>query len=76
MNKDKVKEIKAFLVSKVNPTGGKKDEILENVKEVIGDTDKFTVEYSSDIVDATVVTNKVNQTQNYLPPNAWVVITR
>ena len=50
-------------MSKVNPTISKKYALLENVKEVIRDAKTFTVEYSSEIVDVTVVTNKVNQIQ-------------
>ena len=62
-------------MSKGKPTSGKKDTLLENVKEVIGDAEKFIVEYSSEIVDATIVTNKVNKIQNYVPPIARVVAT-
>ena len=43
---------------KVKPTNGKKDTLLENVKVVIGDADTFIVEYSSELVDVTVVTYK------------------
>ena len=32
------------------------------------------MEYSSEIVDANIVTNKVNQIINYVPPIAWLVI--
>ena len=49
--------------------------MLENVKEVIGNADTFTVEYSSEIMDATVVTSEVNQNQNGVTPIAWVVMT-
>ena len=62
-------------MSKGNPTIRKKDTLLENLKEVIGYVKTFTVEYSSEIVDSTVVTNKVNQIQNDVPPIAWVVMT-
>ena len=47
LEKDKVKELKAFLMSKGNPTSGKKDELLANVKYLIRDAETFTVEYSS-----------------------------
>ena len=63
LNKARVKKLKALLMSKVNPTISKKYALLENVKEVIRDAKTFTVEYSSEIVDVTVVTNKVNQIQ-------------
>ena len=46
---------------KVKPTSGEKDAFLENIKEVIVYVETFTVEYSSEIVDATVVNNEVNQ---------------
>ena len=58
---DKINELKDFLMYKVNTTSRKKDALLENVEEVMGDVKRFTVEYSSEIVYATVVTNKVNQ---------------
>ena len=48
-------------MSKGKPTRGNKDVLLENVKEVIGNAETFTFEYSSEIVDATAVTNEVNQ---------------
>ena len=48
---------------------------MANVKEVIRDADTFTVKYSSELVDATVVTNEVNKIQNYVPPIAWVLMT-
>ena len=41
---------------------------------MIGDAKTFTVEYSSEILDATFVTNEVNQIQNYVPPIAWEVM--
>ena len=47
LNKAKVKELNAFLMLKVNNTSGKKDSLLENVKEVIEDAEIFTVEYYS-----------------------------
>ena len=47
LNKDNVKELNPFYISKGNNTSGKKDALLENVKEVIGDAETFTVEYSS-----------------------------
>ena len=75
LKKDKVKQLQDFFMSKGNPTSGKRDEPLENVREVIGDVETFTVVYSSEIVDMTVVTYKVNQIQNYVPPISWVVIT-
>ena len=62
-------------MSEGNNTSGKKDSLLENIKEVIGHADKFNVEYSLEIVDAIVVTNEVNQIQNDVPYIAWVVIT-
>ena len=62
-------------MSKGNHTSGNNDVLLENVKDVIGDAETFSVEYSSEIVYATVVTNEVNQIQNYVPPIAWVVMT-
>ena len=62
-------------MSKGKPTNRKKDELLENVKEAIGDAETFTVGYSSEIVDATVVTNEINQTLNDFLPIAWVVMT-
>ena len=62
-------------MSKGNHTSGNNDVLLENVKDVIGDAETFSVEYSSEIVDATFVTNEVNQIQNYVPPIAWVVMT-
>ena len=49
--------------------------MLENVKEVIGHAEIFIVDYSSEILDATVVTNEVNQIQNYFPSIALVVMT-
>ena len=73
--KDKVKELKAFLMSKGNTTSGKKYALLENVKEMIKDAETFTVEYSSEIVDATDVTNEANQIQNDVPPIAWAYMT-
>ena len=60
---------------KINPTSGNKDSLLVNLKKLIGDAEKFTVGYSSEIVDATVVTNEVNQIQNYFPSIALVVMT-
>ena len=33
------------------------------------------MDYSSEILDAYVVTNEVNQIQNYVPCISWVVIT-
>ena len=33
------------------------------------------MEYYSEIVDVTVVTNAMNQIQNGVPPIAWVVMT-
>ena len=63
-------------MSKVNFTSGKKDATLTNVKKMIGDAETFTVEYSSKIVYVIIVTNEMNQIQNYVPPIAWVVITR
>ena len=33
------------------------------------------MEYSSEIVDATVVTNEINQIQNYFPHIVWVLMT-
>ena len=74
-NKAKVKELKALLMSKGNNTSGKKYALLTNVKEVIGCEEKFTVGYSPEIVDATVVTYEGNQFKNDVPPIAWVVIT-
>ena len=74
LNKSKVKKLKAFLMYKGNPTSGKKDALQANLKEVIGYVDIFTVEYSSEIVDANVVTNEVNQIQNDIPPIAWAVM--
>ena len=46
---------------KVNPKIGEKDTLLENVKEGIGYAETFTVGYSSEILDATVVTKRVNK---------------
>ena len=60
---------------KVNPKIGEKDTLLENVEEVIGYAETFTVGYSSEILDATDVTNRVNKIQNYVPPIAWLVMT-
>ena len=40
----------------------------------IGDVETFTVEYSLEIVGATVVNNEVNQIQNDVPPIALVVM--
>ena len=60
---------------KGNPTSGKKDALLENLKEAIRYAKTFTVEYSSEIVDVTVVTNKVNKIQNDVPPIAWAMMT-
>ena len=60
---------------KINPTSGNKDSLLVNLKKLIGDAEKFTVGYSSEIVDATVVTNEVNQIQNDVTPILWLVIT-
>ena len=62
-------------MSKGKPTSWKKDALLENVKEVIGYSEIFTVEYSSEIVDETVVTNEANQIQNYVPHISWVLMT-
>ena len=42
---------------------------------MIGDVETFTVWCSSEMVDATVVTNELNQIQNDVPPIAWVVVT-
>ena len=41
---------------------------------MIGDAETFNLGYSSEILDATVVTNKVNQIQNDVPPIAWVEV--
>ena len=62
-------------MTKSNTTIGKKDALLENVKQVIGYAETFSVEYYSEIVDVTVVTNAMNQIQNGVPPIAWVVMT-
>ena len=62
-------------MSKGKPASGKKYALLENVEEVIGDAETFTVEYSSERVDATVVTNGVNQIQNDVPPIACMGMT-
>ena len=62
-------------MSKGKPTSGKKDTLLENFKEVIGDAEIFTVECSSEIVDTTVVNNKVNQIQNIVTTILWLVVT-
>ena len=62
-------------MSEGNNTSGKKDSLLENIKEVIGDADTFTVEYSSEIVYATFLTNEVNQIQNDVTPIAWLAMT-
>ena len=42
---------------------------------MLGDTETFTVEYSSELVDATVVTNEENKIQNYFPHITWLVMT-
>ena len=68
-------ELNAFLMSKVNQAISKKHALLANVKEAIGDAEKFAVEYSSEIIDATVVTNKVDQIQNDVQPISWSVMT-
>ena len=47
-------------MSKGNPKKGKKDALLENVKEVIG--------------DAAVVNNEANRIQIDVPPIEWVVM--
>ena len=47
LKNDKLKELNSFLMSKVIPTNRKKDSLLTNLKEVIGDADTFTVEYLS-----------------------------
>ena len=47
LNKARVKELKDLLMSKGKPKCGKKDSLLENVKEVIEDAEIFTVEYYS-----------------------------
>ena len=62
-------------MSKVNITIRKKDTLLEILKEVIVDADTFTEEYSSELVDVTVVTNEANQIQNDVPPIVCVVMT-
>ena len=62
-------------MSKGKPISRKKDTLLVNVKKVIGDAETFTVEYSPELVDVNVVTNELNQTQNYVPPIAWMVMT-
>ena len=62
-------------MSKGKPISRKKDTLLVNVKKVIGDAETFTVEYSSERVDATVVNNWVNQIQNDVPPIAWAYMT-
>ena len=74
LNKDKVKELNALIIPKGKTTSVRKDKLLENIKVVIGDAEKFTVKYSSEIVDATVVTSEVNQIKSYVPPIAWVVM--
>ena len=61
-------------MSNVNPTSANIDSLLVNVKYVIGDAATFTVDYSSEIVDANVVTKEVNQIQIYVPPISWVVM--
>ena len=48
---------------------------MANVNEVIGYAETFTVEYYSEIMDATVVTNDVNQIQNDVLSIALVVMT-
>ena len=63
-------------MSNWNPTIWKKDALLENAKEIIVDTETFTVEYYSEIVDVNFVTNGVNQIQNDVLPIAIVVMTR
>ena len=63
-------------MSKGGPTSNKKYALLANVKQVIVYAETFTVEYSSEIVDATVVTNKMNLIQNYDPHIVWVLMTR
>ena len=68
LNKAKVKQLKALLMSSGKPTCRKNDALLENLKELIGDAKTFTVEYSSELVDSTVVTNEANQIQNDVPP--------
>ena len=45
-------------MSKGNPTSRNKDELLQNVKEVIGDAETLTVGYFSELVDGNVVNNK------------------
>ena len=62
-------------MSKVNTTIRDKDALLENVKQVIGYAETLTVEYSSQLVDATVVTNEVNKIQNDVTPIVWVAMT-
>ena len=59
----------------IKHTRGKKDALLENLKEVIVYAETFTVEYYSEIMDATVVTNDVNQIQNDVLSIALVVMT-
>ena len=75
LRKAKVKQLKALLMSSGKPTCRKNDALLENLKELIGDAKTFTVEYSSELVDSTVVTNEANQIQNDVPPIALVVMT-
>ena len=41
---------------------------------MIGNSDTFTLKYSSEKVYATVVTNELNQIQNHVPPIALVAI--
>ena len=73
-NKARVKELNDLLIYKGNPASSNKDALSENSKEVIEYAETLTVEYSSEIVDATVVTNEVNKIQNDVPPIARVVI--
>ena len=63
-------------MSQGNPTSVNKDALLENLKEVIGDAETFTVEHSLEIVDVTVVTTEKNQIQDDVPPIVLVVMTR
>ena len=60
---------------KGKPKSGKKDARLENVKEVIVDEETFTVEHSTEILDATFITNEVNKIQKDVQPIAQLIMT-
>ena len=62
-------------MSKEKHISRKKGSLLEDVKGVIGDEETFTVKYSSETIDAAIMTNEANQIQNGVPHIVQVAVT-